>query len=44
MPSFYDQPGLLDDIIDHSVGPLPDLFGIDTPVVKRWEGRPVNDS
>ena len=40
VPAFYNRPKTLDDIINHTVGRLLDLFGIDTPVVKRWQGGP----
>jgi 4-hydroxy-3-polyprenylbenzoate decarboxylase len=36
VPAFYTKPKTLDDIIDHTVGRMLDLFGIDTGVVKRW--------
>jgi 4-hydroxy-3-polyprenylbenzoate decarboxylase len=38
MPAFYNRPKTVDDIINHTVGRLLDLFGIDTSVVKRWQG------
>ena len=38
MPAFYNDPVSVDDIIDHAVGRLLDLFGIDTGPVKRWQG------
>lgn len=37
VPAFYNRPETLDDIIDHSVGRLLDLFDIDAGVVKRWK-------
>jgi 4-hydroxy-3-polyprenylbenzoate decarboxylase len=37
-PAFYNDPKTVDDIINHTVGRLMDLFGIDTGVVKRWRG------
>ncbi len=40
MPAFYNRPKSLDDIINHTVGRLLDLFGIDAEVVKRWKGGP----
>jgi flavin prenyltransferase len=36
MPAFYNKPKTLDDVIDHTVGRLLDLFGLDTGKVKRW--------
>jgi 4-hydroxy-3-polyprenylbenzoate decarboxylase len=41
MPAFYAQPQSLDDMIDHTVGRVLDLFGLDSGLVKRWHGRPV---
>jgi flavin prenyltransferase len=38
MPAFYNRPKTLDDIINHTVGRLLDQFGIETKVVKRWQG------
>ncbi len=38
MPAFYNRPKTIDDILNHTVGRLLDLFGIDTSVVKRWQG------
>jgi flavin prenyltransferase len=40
MPAFYNRPKTIDDIINHTVGRLLDLFEIDTKVVKRWQGGP----
>ena len=39
MPAFYNQPKTLDDIVNHSVGRVLDMFGLDTGKVKRWEGQ-----
>ncbi len=38
LPAFYPNPKDVSDIVDHSVGRLLDLFGIETGLVKRWEG------
>ncbi|WP_367605753.1 UbiX family flavin prenyltransferase [Legionella sp. W05-934-2] len=35
-PAFYNKPQSLDDIINHSVGRVLDLFDIDANIVKRW--------
>jgi 4-hydroxy-3-polyprenylbenzoate decarboxylase len=40
VPAFYNRPQTLDDIINHSVGRMLDLFGIDTGMVKRWKSEP----
>ena len=39
MPAFYNQPQSIDDLINHSVGRVLDLFGIDAGIVRRWSGR-----
>jgi 4-hydroxy-3-polyprenylbenzoate decarboxylase len=36
VPAFYNRPKTLDDVIDHTVGRMLDLFDIDTGKVKRW--------
>jgi 4-hydroxy-3-polyprenylbenzoate decarboxylase len=41
VPAFYNRPKSVDDIINHTVGRLIDLFGIDAGVVKRWKGGPA---
>ncbi len=38
MPAFYDQPQTIDDLINHTVGRVLDLFDLDAGVLKRWEG------
>jgi len=43
VPAFYNRPKTVDDIINHTVGRLLDFFGIETKVVKRWEGGPAED-
>ncbi len=37
VPAFYNRPETLDDIVNHSVGRMLDLFEIDTGIVKRWK-------
>ncbi len=38
MPAFYSNPETIDDIVNHSVGRVLDLFGLDAGILKRWEG------
>jgi 4-hydroxy-3-polyprenylbenzoate decarboxylase len=38
MPAFYTRPESLDDLVNHSVGRVLDLFGLDTGKLKRWRG------
>lgn len=39
MPAFYSRPQTIDDIINHSVGRVLDLFDLDAGILERWEGR-----
>jgi 4-hydroxy-3-polyprenylbenzoate decarboxylase len=43
VPAFYTRPKTLDDVINHTVGRLLDLFGLETQVVKRWQGGPAEE-
>ncbi|MET4699070.1 4-hydroxy-3-polyprenylbenzoate decarboxylase [Constrictibacter sp. MBR-5] len=36
LPAFYSRPERVDDLVDHSVGRVLDLFGLDTGAVRRW--------
>jgi 4-hydroxy-3-polyprenylbenzoate decarboxylase len=37
VPAFYSRPQSLEDIVNHTVGRLLDLFDIETDIVKRWK-------
>ena len=39
MPAFYSRPQTIDDLINHSVGRVLDLFDLDAGILKRWEGQ-----
>jgi len=43
VPAFYNKPKSVDDIINHTVGRMLDLFGIETKLVKRWKGGPAEE-
>lgn len=43
MPAFYNDPQSVDDVINHTVGRLLDLFGLDSGLVKRWQGAGGRD-
>jgi 4-hydroxy-3-polyprenylbenzoate decarboxylase len=38
VPAFYNNPASLNEMIDHTIGRVLDLFGLDYQGVKRWEG------
>jgi 4-hydroxy-3-polyprenylbenzoate decarboxylase len=37
VPAFYARPQSLEQMIDHTLGRVLDLFGLDTHTVTRWE-------
>ncbi|MCF6807600.1 UbiX family flavin prenyltransferase [Thiotrichales bacterium 19S9-12] len=36
IPAFYQKPQSIDDLVNHSLGRVLDLFDIDLDIVKRW--------
>lgn len=38
VPAFYARPETLEDMVDHTVGRVLDLFDIDAGLVRRWGG------
>ncbi|MFM0466710.1 UbiX family flavin prenyltransferase [Paraburkholderia strydomiana] len=36
VPAFYANPESLTDMVDHTLGRVLDLFGLDTATVQRW--------
>jgi 4-hydroxy-3-polyprenylbenzoate decarboxylase len=38
MPAFYNRPKTIDDLVNHSIGRVLDLFDLDAGMLKRWEG------
>jgi len=39
VPAFYSRPQSVDDIVDHTVGRILDLFDIEHDLLSRWPGR-----
>lgn len=39
VPAFYARPASLEEMVDHTVGRVLDLFGLDTGTVRRWDPR-----
>jgi len=37
VPAFYAEPATVDDVVNHSVGRVLDLFGIENSLVRRWQ-------
>ncbi|MFD2365011.1 UbiX family flavin prenyltransferase [Pseudoduganella sp. GCM10020061] len=38
LPSFYHKPASIDEMVDHTVARVIDLFGIDNAIAPRWQG------
>jgi 4-hydroxy-3-polyprenylbenzoate decarboxylase len=38
LPSFYHRPASIDEMVDHTVARVIDLFGIDNAIAPRWQG------
>jgi polyprenyl P-hydroxybenzoate/phenylacrylic acid decarboxylase-like protein len=38
VPAFYARPESLDAMVGQTVGRVLDLFGLDSPLVRRWSG------
>ena len=38
LPAFYHRPKTVEDIVDHTVGRVLDLFGVDHALFERWSG------
>ena len=36
VPAFYPRPETIDEMVDHTVGRILDLFDIDIGTVERW--------
>ncbi|NIR91688.1 MAG: UbiX family flavin prenyltransferase [Gammaproteobacteria bacterium] len=41
VPAFYNRPQSVDDLVNHTVGRVLDLFDIDTGQVRRWGETPA---
>ena len=39
MPAFYNRPKTIEDVVDHTVARLLDLFDIQLTGAKRWTGK-----
>src|SRR4030042_306034 len=37
-PAFYHKPQTIQDIVDHTVGKMLDIFGIEHSLFQRWSG------
>jgi 4-hydroxy-3-polyprenylbenzoate decarboxylase len=44
IPAFYFLPKTLDDIINHTVGRVLDVFGIDHSLFNRWGSKKLKNA
>jgi len=44
VPAFYNDPQTVDDLVDHTVGRVLDLFGLEMPRLRRWTGMRADDN
>ena len=42
VPAFYAQPASIEEMVDHTLGRVMDLFDIDLGIAKRWSGKPAD--
>ncbi|MBD9641437.1 UbiX family flavin prenyltransferase [Ensifer sp. ENS07] len=38
VPAFYAKPQSIEDMVDHTIGRVLDLFDLDPGIVRRWRG------
>ncbi|MBT4523202.1 MAG: UbiX family flavin prenyltransferase [Halieaceae bacterium] len=43
VPAFYAKPETLDDLVNHTVSRVLDLFGLDSGKLQRWQGVSGNE-
>jgi 4-hydroxy-3-polyprenylbenzoate decarboxylase len=43
MPGFYERPKSVSEIVDHIVGKVLDIVGVEHNLFKRWSGLPVDE-
>jgi 4-hydroxy-3-polyprenylbenzoate decarboxylase len=39
VPAFYAKPATLEEMVDHTLGRVLDLFNLDSQTVRRWSGE-----
>jgi 4-hydroxy-3-polyprenylbenzoate decarboxylase len=42
LPSFYNRPASIDEMVDHTVARVMDLLGVDNSLAPRWPGMREN--
>src|SRR5262245_8726486 len=38
VPGFYTRPRSVDELVDHTITKILDLFGVDAGLIERWQG------
>lgn len=44
LPGFYHRPESIEDMVDHTLGRVLDLFSIDHALTPRWQGMRVGET
>ncbi|MET0266531.1 MAG: UbiX family flavin prenyltransferase, partial [Duganella sp.] len=44
LPGFYHQPQTIEEMVDHTVGRVLDLFGVEHVLTPRWNGMKPSDA
>jgi len=44
VPSFYNRPASIDEMVNQTVGRMLDLFGLESSLITRWTGGTSADS
>ena len=44
VPAFYTGPRPLDDMVNHTIGRVLDLFDLESNLVRRWGEPPARDA
>lgn len=44
LPSFYHKPASIDEMVDHTVGRVIDLFGLEHGLAPRWGGMKASSA
>jgi 4-hydroxy-3-polyprenylbenzoate decarboxylase len=44
LPAFYFNPKTIDDLVNHTVGKVLDLFGIDHHLFERWGSSKIKQA
>ncbi len=44
LPGFYHKPQSIEEMVDHTLGRVLDLFGVEHALAPRWQGMRANET